>query len=98
MLQTSASHPGPVLPLILDNVWRHFWCQNVEKEVTGISQAEARVAAKHPTVHRTENDPAQNVSSVEAENPHLNMFLFKKTGPVLERWAAEEKRPNTRPG
>ena len=65
----------------------------------GISQAEARHAANPPTVHRTETEPAQNVSSAEVENPCLNMFLFKKkTGPVLERWEAEEKRPKTRPG
>ena len=30
-LQTSGSHLGPVLPLILDNVWRHFCCQNLEE-------------------------------------------------------------------
>lgn len=49
----------------------NFICHNLGRGATGIQWVDARDAAQHPTVHRTDtatkNDPAQNVNSAEGE-------------------------------
>lgn len=54
------------------NIWRHFWLSQL-RNVTGIQWAEARDAAKYPTMHRTaaqsQELSSQSVNSTQVEKP-----------------------------
>ena len=73
-LSRSASQLVVTSPLwgTLGNVWRHFWLSQL-RNVTGIQWAEARDAAKYPTMHRTaaqsQELSSQSVNSTQVEKP-----------------------------